>query len=130
MATKLTRNQALVLNVLKKASSPLSAYQILAQLHDDGVHAPLQVYRALEKLIACKKVHRLESVNAFMACSHPEHDAHNLTAFVICDQCGKVYELENISLEKTLNHMTEEIGFSSRLTTIEIKGMCTNCKSK
>src|SRR5690606_26549261 len=47
---ELTKNQALVLNALSRAEGPLSAYTILDRLRDDGFRAPLQVYRALEKL--------------------------------------------------------------------------------
>ena len=48
--TSLTKNQALVLNVLTKASQPLGAYAILDELRSYGFKAPLTVYRALEQL--------------------------------------------------------------------------------
>jgi len=66
----LTRNQSLVFGALSRAEGPLSAYTILDQLRDDGFRAPLQVYRALDKLVETGMVHRLESLNAFVACSH------------------------------------------------------------
>ena len=47
----LTKNQELVLGALEKAEGPLSAYTILDALRDDGLRAPLQVYRALDKLL-------------------------------------------------------------------------------
>lgn len=127
MIEKLTRNQSLVLSTLKQANAPLSAYTILDRLRDEGFRAPLQVYRALEKLIEAKKVHRLESVNAFMACNHPEKGSHGLTVFVICEKCGKVSELEDASLTETVKQMTSKIDFKPCHTTIEIKGICTNC---
>ena len=48
--TKLTKNQALVLKILTKASQPLGAYAILDKLRSHGFKAPLTVYRALEQL--------------------------------------------------------------------------------
>ena len=39
--TKLTKNQALVLNVLSNASQPLGAYAILDKLRSHGFKAPL-----------------------------------------------------------------------------------------
>jgi Fur family transcriptional regulator, zinc uptake regulator len=66
----LTKNQALVLDVLSRAEQPMSAYTILDKLRDNGFRAPLQVYRALEKLLDFGLVHRLESLNSFVACSH------------------------------------------------------------
>ena len=57
----LTRNQALVLDRLEKAEGPLSAYALLDQLREEGLRAPLQVYRALDGLMQAGHVHRLES---------------------------------------------------------------------
>lgn len=54
---ELTRNQSLVYEVLSKAEGPLSAYTILDQLRDEGFRAPLQVYRALEKLLEIGRAH-------------------------------------------------------------------------
>ncbi len=58
----LTRNQSLVLDTLSQSGGPLSAYTILDQLRDHGFRAPLQVYRALDKLVEFGMVHRLESL--------------------------------------------------------------------
>src|SRR5690606_9624291 len=77
----LTRNQTLVLDALEKADAPLSAYTILDRLRGDGLRAPLQVYRALEKLLSAGLVHRLESLNAFVACARPHCHAHGMIAF-------------------------------------------------
>lgn len=75
MATpQLTKNQALVMGALTHSDGPLSAYTILDKLRDQGFRAPLQVYRALDKLLEYGLVHRLESLNAFVACACPhEH---------------------------------------------------------
>ncbi len=70
---KLTRNQSLVLSVLQSSEQPLSAYSILDRLREEGLRAPLQVYRALEKLLQAGRIHRLESKNAFVVCCHSKH---------------------------------------------------------
>lgn len=127
MTNKLTRNQMLVFSVLEKEKAPLSAYTILDRLRCEGLRAPLQVYRALEKLVAEKRVHRLESVNAFMACSHPEQHGHGITVFIICDKCNSVSELESSSIADTILEMTQKIGFLPHTSTIEIRGLCSNC---
>ena len=82
----LTRNQSLVFNALTRAPGPLSAYSLLDQLRDKGLRAPLQVYRALDKLVAFGMVHRLESLNAFVACRHPDCETHENIAFTICEE--------------------------------------------
>ena len=71
---------------------PQSAYTLLSRLRDHGINAPLQVYRALDKLIEMGLVHRVESLNAFTLCHHP-HDRHqNVTVLAICYTCGQVSE--------------------------------------
>ena len=70
IAPALTKNQSLVFDVLTRAEQPISAYTILDRLREHGFRAPLQVYRALDKLLEAGLVHRLESLNAFVACAH------------------------------------------------------------
>ncbi len=108
----LTRNQTLVFNVLSKADGPLSAYTILDQLRDDGFRAPLQVYRALEKLLEFGMVHRLESLNAFVACAHPQCHQHGLIAFAICEQCGQVTEFSDPAIENLVSAGASKAGSS------------------
>ena len=100
---KLTKNQTLVLNVLAKANTPLSAYSILDKLREYGLKAPPQVYRALEKLIEIGKVHRIESMNAFIACEHNLCEISQMTAFTICQKCEKVSEVMDEELSDYLN---------------------------
>lgn len=128
-AVDLTKNQALVLQALSRASGPLSAYTILDQLRDDGFRAPLQVYRALDKLLDRGLVHRLESLNAFVACAHEHDHAHGLTAFAICEKCGQVSEFSDEVVEQRLKDWAGKTGFRAAKTTIEIRGDCANCLS-
>ena len=67
-ASELNNKQSLVMNLLSKSKGPLSAYQILYDLNDHGFRGPTQVYRVLDKLLELGLVHRLESMNAFVAC--------------------------------------------------------------
>ncbi|UXM93861.1 transcriptional repressor [Bartonella sp. HY329] len=123
----LTKNQKFVLDVLKKERAPLSAYAILDQLRNDGFRAPLQIYRALDKLIAIGAVHKLESLNAYIACAHPDCDDHHLVAFAICKNCGKVHEFSNHVIEHEVHDHMHKINFRPHATTLEIRGLCENC---
>lgn len=133
MTETLTRNQSLVLETLTRAAGPLSAYAVLDQLRAEGVRAPLQVYRALEKLQAAGLVHRLESLNAFVACAHCDGDhkghRHGLTAFAICSDCGQVNEFSDEQIEERLNGWANSSGFRAEKTTIEIRGHCAACNT-
>ncbi|RIK83238.1 MAG: transcriptional repressor [Hyphomicrobiales bacterium] len=125
--SELTRNQALVLAALAKAEAPLSAYTILDRLRDDGFRAPLQVYRALDKLLAAGLVHRIETLNAFVACAHPHCHAHGLIAFAICEDCGQVDEFSDAVVRERLGAWSADHGFRIDKTTIEIRGHCAAC---
>ncbi len=120
----------LVLNTLKDAKGPLSAYAILDHLREEGFRAPLQVYRALEKLVQLKRIHRLESVNAFMACLHPENCQHELTTFIICENCGEVNEIQNQNIVSSLKQMVQAVNFQAHKSILEIRGFCKKCAAE
>lgn len=124
---ELTKNQTLVFDALSRANAPLSAYSLLDQLRDNGFRAPLQVYRALDKLQEFGLVHRLESLNAFVACAHNHDHRHGLTAFAICNDCGQVTEFSDEVVEKRLSGWAKDTGFKAAKTTIEIRGECAAC---
>ena len=123
--TKLTKNQALVLKILTKASQPLGAYAILDKLHIHGFKAPLTVYRALEQLAGQGLVHKIESLNSWTTCCG-EHQA-NPPVFEICNDCGNVTEQFDGELVKNLNSMSERSGFIPDRSIIEIHGRCDDC---
>ncbi|SMC67270.1 Fur family transcriptional regulator [Rhizobium sp. RU36D] len=129
-APKLTRNQSLVYEVLGRSESPLSAYTILDRLRDQGFRAPLQVYRALEKLLEAGLVHRLESLNAFVACAHTSESCchnHGTVAFAICNSCGHVTEFHDHEVDHRLEDWARGRRFKAEKTTIEIRGLCEAC---
>lgn len=128
-ATDLTKNQTLVMGALTNSDGPLSAYTILDQLRDHGFRAPLQVYRALDKLVEFGLVHRLESLNAFVACRHPGCDGHQTIAFMICESCGQVNEISDGVLTKRLKALADEASFALKKTTIELRGLCRICRA-
>ena len=126
----LTKNQSLVMGALAKADAPLSAYTILDQLRDDGFRAPLQVYRALDKLVESGLVHRLESMNAFVACTHPACDDHGITTFMICEQCNQVIEKTDSKLASDLKRLGSEANFTMKKAMIELRGLCSKCANQ
>ena len=125
---ELSNNQRLVMAVLEREPNPMSAYMILDELRGSGFRAPLQVYRALEKLIGMGRVHRLESLNAFIACSHMSCEKTGGTAFVICNRCEHVQEVCDDSVSLFLAGLTEKTKFKASKTSIELHGVCDACE--
>lgn len=124
---KLTKNQKLVFDLLSHAAAPMTAYAILDELRDDGMRAPLQVYRALEKLLIYGMIHRLESISAFVACSHPHCHKHGLIAFAICDKCNQVTEFSDTTIENQVAIWSTSNHFHNTNTTLELRGVCSDC---
>ena len=126
-AHELTKNQTLVLDALSRTEGPLSAYSLLDQLRAHGFRAPLQVYRALDALIKEGFVHRLESLNAFVACSKPHDHGHRMTAFAICDSCGQVTQFSDEMVGERLDAWVRSTGFVAKKAVIEFRGTCARC---
>ena len=128
-----------IMGALAASPRPLSAYDLLDQLRPTGVAAPLTVYRALDKLIKSGKVHRVESLNAFVACREGEHHRHDhadadavgrTVGFAICDECGVVEEFVDPGLHERISGALAARTFTSRVSAIEVRGLCAACVVK
>ena len=81
LTEKLTNNQQTILNLLEESKEPLKAYAILFDIQKKGIKSPLQVYRALDKLIEIGKVHKIESKNSYIACKNSHCNSQTSTSF-------------------------------------------------
>lgn len=127
---QLTANQQRVLATLQQADSPLSAYALLDLLRGQGLSAPTQVYRALERLTAHGLVHRLETLNAYVSCAHSCGCQRGFKAFAICDDCGHVDEFNDEDLGRCLGRWMKNNAFSLRNSSIELHGRCAACATQ
>lgn len=123
----LNAKEKLVLAALRRRSKPASAYDLIDDLKPEGVKAPPTVYRALGRLIEDGLVHRLESLNAFVACNH-DH-SHDAVAFAVCDDCGAVAEFEAEQAAKIFGKWAKQAKFGLRHITMELRGVCEGCAS-
>ena len=124
----LSKNQKIILDIIEKSNHPLKAYSILFNVQKKGIKAPLQVYRALEKLIKLGKIHKVESRNAFVACKNSNCQVSKATAFSICESCEDVTEVSNLKLSKYLNNFADKSGMKYNKYNLEFFGLCKNCK--
>ena len=122
----LTKNQRIVLNLLQNSGEPLKAYFILDSLKKEGLNSPLQVYRALDKLVELGKIHKVESLNSFIICNN-SNCASN-TAFTICERCGKVKEIKNNNLTEGVNELVRENKLNITRYNLEFYVVCKSCK--
>ena len=128
---RLTAPRRLVLELIAASDKPIKAYDLLDQLKQSqqGAAAPPTVYRALEFLTEHAFVHRLESINAYLACHHPGGEAH-ATPFLICDQCHSAQELEQPAWVSQLESDAQRAGFVVRDQILELHGLCSDCSKK
>jgi Fur family zinc uptake transcriptional regulator len=75
------------------------------------------------------RAHRLESINAYVACSHGHH-ANAAAVIAICSGCGGVNELPEDRLIEELKSAAGSRGFQIDRTVIELTGHCARCASR
>jgi Fur family zinc uptake transcriptional regulator len=128
---KLTPPRRRVLELLLRAGQPVKAYDLIAAFGEDGAPAkPPTVYRALEFLEREGFAHRIESLNAFVACGQPaggEAPVH-AAAFLICDCCGATREIASHGASP-MAALGEAAGYAVSSVTIEAHGLCADCRS-
>ena len=118
-----------VLQILLTEHRAMGAYEILDRLRDDGQNAqPPVAYRALDFLVSNGFAHRIERLNAFIACAHPT-ETHS-PAFLICRVCESIAETHAAPSRGTLGKAAREAGFRVERTVLEIEGVCPNCQSR
>lgn len=124
---RLTAPRRRVLELLLGAEGPVKAYDLIAAFGAGGEAAkPPTVYRALEFLERQGFAHRIESLNAYVACRLGA-DTH-AAAFLICDCCGATREIEPAGAD-TLVASAERDGYAVKSLTIEAHGLCAACRA-
>ena len=124
----LSKNQKIIFDLIDKSGGPMKAYSILFNVQKKGIKAPLQVYRALDKLVEIGKIHKIESKNAFVACKNANCEVSKATAFSICESCEKVEELNDLKLSKYLSNYSDKTGMKYKKYNLEFFGLCKKCK--
>ncbi|MDX9690050.1 MAG: transcriptional repressor [Proteobacteria bacterium] len=137
--TPLSAQTDKIWQVVAKATKPLSAYEILDRLRQKGVRSPPTVYRALKILEARGFIHRIESLNAFVACSvgcaqhaktKASHQEDHTSAFAICRSCGRVEELRAPALDEALSKAAKGFLQTTEKQSVEIVGLCMKCATQ
>ncbi len=128
---RLTSKRKRILLSLLQSDKAMSAYEIVDYCKKEfGKTMPaMSVYRILDFLQEQLLVHKLNSANKFVACSHItcDHD-HEVTQFLICNECLEVKEINiNQSTIKALQQNIKEAGFHLLSPQLEMHCLCENC---
>ncbi|MGF1500721.1 MAG: transcriptional repressor [Paracoccaceae bacterium] len=133
---RLTGLRLRVMEILLESHRALGAYDVLRRLTSEGAQPqPPVAYRALDFLVKNGFAHRIERLNAYVACACPEegygtdsnepgHDA----SFLICRECGAVAEMPVGDIGEPLRAAAVRTGFVPETTIVEVIGRCGACQ--
>ncbi len=118
---RFTPLRAHIFELVCQQNGAIKAYDLLDQLKPEhGSPKPPTIYRALDFLSRLGLVHRVEALNAFIACDH-NHEGH-LAEFFICETCS--------SIEERHAHDHTDCrpqGFKITRSVVEHYGQCGKC---
>lgn len=116
-----------VLEILLERHRALGAYEILDILREEGLGSqPPVAYRALDFLVSHGFAHKIERLNAFIACAHAGQ--RHAPAFLICRNCHAVAEADLAPDAELLSCAAAKAGFVIERTVVEAEGICPNCR--
>lgn len=116
-----------VLELLLAQDGPAKAYDLLDALKADHAAAkPPTIYRALDFLVRVGLAHRVESMNAYIACAHGHGHAPALV--LLCRLCGGAEECAAPEAAEMLSRTATGRGFQAEQLTLEASGVCGRCR--
>ncbi|MDV6332449.1 Fur family transcriptional regulator [Asticcacaulis sp. 201] len=126
---RMTSSRLRTYELILEANAPIKAYDVIDRFHPDGAAKPPTVYRALSFLEQMGLIHRIESLNAFVACDTHDHSFPNghTAAFLLCECCGQSEEIAIPSLPDVETRATQT-GFLVNRVTLEVRGLCHACR--
>lgn len=113
--------------LLTQDGRSLKAYELLEAMRT--IHpgsAPPTVYRALDFLVEAGLIHRLDAVNAWIACHDAAGAPHDL--LVVCTHCGAVAEISDPVMTSRLAERVAQTGFKPTSHETEIRALCAQCQ--
>ncbi len=86
------------------------------------------IYRALDRLMQCKLIHRMhrdDGQTMFFVCRHPANQHHH---HFICTSCRKVFEIDMCMAHEYESHLSQHLEATITNHIIQLEGVCKACK--
>ena len=123
---RITAPREYVLEIIASSDKPMTAYDVLHELANKlDRPKPPTAYRALEFLMQYGFIHRIESLNAYVACT--EDHKHHSSQYLICETCKEVDEIHLCKMPDSLKAKVTKKRFSVNHWNAEIHGVCSKC---
>lgn len=124
---RLTPVRRRTLEILLAEHRAQGAYDVLSVLASEGMGAqPPVAYRALDFLVKAGFAHKIEALNAYIACAHL--GSCQAPAFLICRSCKSVAEADTAPTAGRLDNAAKAAGFQIERTVVEAEGLCPQCQ--
>jgi Fur family zinc uptake transcriptional regulator len=126
---KLTDLRKDIFSILYNKNKPLGAYDVLKELKKKRPNAePPTVYRVLDFLVESKLIHRIDSKNTYVCCSHLESNVEqHHTVLLSCKSCNDSFELTDENIAQSIQMFAKKNKLQIDNMPIEIKGTCQSC---
>jgi Fur family zinc uptake transcriptional regulator len=125
---RFTPQRRRVLELILEAAQPVGAYTLLTELKGPAAKmGPPTIYRALEFLLEQRFIHRIVSLNAFVACLDVDHPHES--QFLICTACRATEEIHIDKISRTLDEEIRARGYKVDRQMVEVSGLCPRCRA-
>ncbi len=124
-----SKNRDCVLEVLEKASSPLTVDEILIKIKKKKNSVSLStIYRIMDKLEALDIVKVAATLDDNKARYELVKNQHR--HYMICKKCKKMFPIDLCPIEEFEHKIAETAGFTITDHKFELYGECKNCTKK
>jgi len=124
---RLTALRKRILEIICTSHKAVGAYALLDIFKEEDPKAkPVTIYRALDFLMEAGLVHKIESLNAYIACMQAGNQ--HKTAILICDVCSNAQEIDASAFYDGLFAASEAQAFSPDYLVLELHGRCVKCQ--
>jgi Fur family zinc uptake transcriptional regulator len=119
------------MGILLKADKPVKAYYLIEESARHGHRlTPASVYRVLDFLMKTGFVHKVNALNAYVACSEHDNNTDHQPLLLVCRSCQKTTEINDPDISTLLYARLGALGHSVKGGSIEVNGQCRLCSKK
>lgn len=124
---KTTKQRQAIIELLKENATPMHAEDIYLRLKEKGIDLSLStVYRNLDMLQKQGLVVKAYMLNEDKA----RFGLASKKNYLVCQNCKKIVIIDNCPFEKFKEELIEVHGFDILGHSIEVYGICPECKEK
>jgi Fur family zinc uptake transcriptional regulator len=128
---QLTSLRRMVLGLLLRAGQPVKAYTLIEEAAGQGRRLPPStIYRVLDFLQEHGLVHKVNSLNSYVACSESDGPQGHQPLLLVCPRCQRTAEVNDPDLSSMFFARLQALGHHVQGGSIEVHGQCQLCAGK